>query len=812
MLVYTATKQQFLFDVQENAIHSKVLAELKRRLRHSVAPSEIDSWRNSMQFIANILVDQDLPATAGVSIEYQLQLSSKRIDFILSGQDAARRETAVIIELKQWSEVAVTAKDAVVRTWLGRGLQETAHPSYQAWSYAELINDFNETVRHEKIALVPCAYLHNLDNTTAVNDVRYASHIARAPVFISKDARKLSEFLKKHVRYGDSGNLMYRIENGRIRPSKSLADCLVGMMAGNREFVLVDDQKVVFETALDLAHRAQPVSKTAAKSASSAKPVPKQVLIVEGGPGTGKSVVAINLLVELTNREMLVQYVSKNAAPRAVYSAILSQSMSRNRISNLFRGSGSFVDTDVDYFDALLVDEAHRLNEFSGLYSNLGENQIKEIVRAAKLSVFFIDEDQRVTLKDIGSKDEIRRWAGHFGAEVVELKLSAQFRCNGSDAYLAWLDNVLQCRETANQSLDATEFEFRVFDDPKELRRAIEAKNLERNKARLVAGYCWKWASKSDDTAMDVVIPEHSFRARWNLDSDGSLWAIAPESVSEVGCIHTSQGLELDYVGVIVGPDLVVRGGKVVCDPSKRSPQDQSIRGYKRLLADSPVDMKARLDTIIKNTYRTLMTRAQKGCYMFCTDPETNQYFKERLGSLMEEQPSPDATAPALPELPFKIVPPHLVRPYINAVPVFDVKIAAGAFSDEQAVEDRQWIELPDHIRIQRGHFVAQVVGESMNREIPNGAWCLFRANPAGSRQGKIVLVEHRGISDPEMGGRYTVKRYFSEKVIDHEDTWRHRRIVLRPESTDEGYSPLELAPDQSDELRVLGVFLGTLS
>jgi uncharacterized protein len=143
---------------------------------------------------------------------------------------------------------------------------------------------------------------------------------------------------------------------------------------------------------------------------------------------------------------------------------------------------------------------------------------------------------------------------------------------------------------------------------------------------------------------------------------------------------------------------------------------------------------------------------------------------------------------------------------------VFDVKIAAGAFSDEQAVEDRQWIELPDHIRIQPGHFVAQVVGESMNREIPNGAWCLFRANPAGSRQGKIVLVEHRGISDPEMGGRYTVKRYFSEKVIDNEDAWRHRRIVLRPDSTDVRYSPLELAPDQSDELRVLGVFLGTLS
>jgi hypothetical protein len=278
--------------------------------------------------------------------------------------------------------------------------------------------------------------------------------------------------------------------------------------------------------------------------------------------------------------------------------------------------------------DVLIVDEAHRLNEKSGFYGNQGDNQIKEIIRVTRCSVFFLDQDQRVTLKDIGDRDEIRRWAAEAGANLTELKLESQFRCNGSDGYLAWVNNTLQVEETANPTLAGIRYDFRVFDSPNDLRSHIVELNRESNKARMVAGYCWDWKGKRNPDIEDVTIPEHDFSMRWNLDTDSSLWIIAPDSVSEIGCIHTCQGLELDYVGVVIGPDLVVRDGQVVTDAGKRSSQDRSIRGYKSMLKEEPETAKSLADRIIKNTYRTLMTRGQKGCYIYCVDGETNEYFK----------------------------------------------------------------------------------------------------------------------------------------------------------------------------------------
>src|SRR5690606_33712517 len=237
----------------------------------------------------------------------------------------------------------------------------------------------------------------------------------------------------------------YRIENGRIKPSKMLADSLVRMLRGNREFVPVDDQKVVYETALALARGATPGS--------------KQVLIARGGPGTGKSVVAINLLVELSRIGLLTKYVSKNAAPRAVYQQKLKGSFKKVEISGLFGGSGAFIETPTNTFDVLVVDEAHRLNRFSGLYGNQGENQVKELINSAKCTVLFVDDDQMVTLNDIGHTAEIERWAKVLGTEVTRMELASQFRCNGSDGYLAWLDQMLGIRDTANTQLDSEEFD-----------------------------------------------------------------------------------------------------------------------------------------------------------------------------------------------------------------------------------------------------------------------------------------------------------------------------------------------------------------
>ncbi len=615
MIAYLENKAKFLDDVDSNRIEERILEAFKRGHRRSVGRSEVSSWRNSMSYMHRILSDSEIPGDSGVAIEFGIPQTSKRIDFILTGTNAASQQVAVIVELKQWTSAKATGKDAIVRTVLGGGEHETSHPSYQAWTYAALLEDFNEAVRDRNMELRPCAYLHNCESGETIHSPFYSAHTAKAPAFLKDDAAKLRAFIKANVKHGDSGEIIYQIRDGKISPSKSLADSLASLLRGNREFLMIDDQKIVYETALELAENSSGGS--------------KNVLIVEGGPGTGKSVVAINLLVELTTRSKVAQYVTKNAAPRGVYESKLSGTMTRTRITNLFKGSGAYTESKTDDYDALVIDEAHRLNEKSGMFMNLGENQIKELINAAKFSVFFIDEDQRVTFKDIGEKSEIRHWARACRAHVTELALESQFRCNGSDGFLAWVDHSLGIRETANPTLEGIDFDVIVCDSPTELRDRIVEKNRERNKARMVAGYCWDWASKGDPSAFDITFPEHRFEARWNLSDDSSLWILKPNSVSEIGCIHTCQGLELDYVGVIVGPDLVVRNGVVKTDPTKRSRMDSSIKGYKKLLKENPTVATQKADRIIKNTYRTLMTRGQKGCYLYSVDRETNDYFKQ---------------------------------------------------------------------------------------------------------------------------------------------------------------------------------------
>lgn len=704
MIVYTAKKKEFIKDVKSEKIHEIIHSQFQRKLLRRASKSEVLSWQNSMQRMLPVLEDSEIPDDSGVHVEYNLPSTSKRIDFILTGRDAENREKAVIIELKQWSEVEKTDKDGVVKTWLGGSIKEANHPSYQAWSYAAHIQDFNQTVRNENIGLEPCAFLHNMSSESVIRDAFYDPHLKNAPVFISRDAKLLSEFLKKHVKYGDSTEIMYRIENGKIKPSKHLADSLVSMMKGNREFILLDDQKLAYETAIKLS-----------AGIASGK---KQTLLINGGPGTGKSVLAINMLVEFISRGFVAHYVSKNAAPRAVYKAKLTGTLTQNRISNLFKGSGAYYDCASNSIDILIVDEAHRLNAKSGLYSNLGENQIKELIDVAKLSIFFIDEDQRVTLKDIGHADEISKWALQLGSVIHQMGLESQFRCNGSDGYLAFTDDLLQIRQTANPDIEGLGYEIKVFDSPVDLKKQIVLKNNE-NKARMVAGYCWDWKSKKVSTAYDIEFPDFNFKAQWNLGTDGSTWAIAKNSVDQVGCIHTCQGLEFDYVGVIIGPDLVVRDGVVVTDGFKRSKNDQSIKGFKSQFKENPKAAALRVDAIIKNTYRTLMTRGQKGCFIYCTDKETNEYFKSRINALPRNEIRKYAG------LRYPVKKASEVVPFINSVPVYEIGSSSASLKYKKE-SDVEWVLLPKKY-ISTDYFVARFQGASEYEKVFPGDWCLFK-------------------------------------------------------------------------------------
>jgi uncharacterized protein len=627
LIVYEATKDEFLKDVFDDELVNNIVSNYNSKIGR-INEREVRSWDNSMQYMYRVLSDSEIPNDAGVAIEFKIPHTSKRVDFLISGSDQDARQSIVIVELKQWETIEkIEGKEAIVKTLINRGVRETTHPSYQAWSYAALIKDYNENAQKEDINLYPCAYLHNYINQgdlDPLTDPVYEYYIEEAPVFVKGDSGKLRDFIKKYIKHGDNKEILYTIDKGRIRPSKSLQDSLNSMLQGNKEFVMIDDQKVVYETALYLAKEAL-------------RTTTKQVLVVEGGPGTGKSVLAINLLVEATNRSLVAQYVTKNAAPRNIYATKLKQNFRKGHIDNLFTGSGSYINAPANEFDVLVVDEAHRLNEKSGLFSNLGENQVKEIMNTSKLSIFFIDERQRVTLKDIGSIGAIKKFAKELRANVTKMKLDSQFRCNGSDGYLSWIDDVLQIRETANANYIGTNYDFRIYTNPNEMREEINRLNKKNNKSRMVAGYCWNWIKegKSNTNFHDIELPEHKFGMSWNLDNSAT-WAIDESSVSEIGCIHTCQGLEFDYVGVIIGDDLVYKDGEVITDYTKRAKTDNSLKGLKKMLKEKPEEAKQLADEIIRNTYRTLMTRGQKGCFVYCTDKELEGYFIERVSDIQQ--------------------------------------------------------------------------------------------------------------------------------------------------------------------------------
>ena len=547
------------------------------------------------------------PETTGVGVEFQLPKTSKRIDVLLSGFNSEDQREVLIVELKQWATADRTPMDGVVETFVGGALRNVSHPSYQAWSYAQLLTDFALIVDNENINISACAFLHNMADKSELEIAHYSAYTEKAPIFTGLEGFAFQQFINERIQGGDNGEAINMLDESEVAPSKSLADALRAMIDGNAEFTLLDEQKVIYEQCLGLA-----------KDLTS-----KQVVIVDGGPGTGKSVLAINLLSKFTGEGQNARYVTKNAAPRAVYEARLTGHLKKSRISTLFTGSGSFVSTSSNEYDMLIVDEAHRLGLKSGLYRNLGENQIKEIINGSNLSIFFIDELQKIHIHDAGSKSMIRTMAEELGAKVTEMSLVSQFRCGGSNEFLSWLDTLLYDTENLLPfSEDPEKFEFRVFDDPAEMHEAIQNKNAQGEKSRMVAGYCWDWVSKKQKHLNDIVLNNGAYAAQWNLTEHGSLWIEREDSISEIGCIHTCQGLEVDYIGVIIGPDLRFENEELICDVSQRSKMDASIKGIKKMGREDPEKAAALGRELILNTYRTLMTRGMKGCYVYCTDEQ----------------------------------------------------------------------------------------------------------------------------------------------------------------------------------------------
>lgn len=620
MRLYSGSSTSFVDDTTRNRIGDILTEEFSRVFGYPPSAGEQRSWTNSLEKIKNVIQVGKL-RDHGVILEYQLPFNSRRLDCLLTGRDPDGSPRAEIIELKQWVQCEAVDEPNEVLTEVGRGMRIVLHPSVQVGIYQRYLEDMHSAFYGKNPILVgSCAYLHNFHraNAGSLLDPKFAATIAAHPLFLAEDFDRLVTRLQTTLDKGGGLPILRRIERAPLRPSRKLMEHVAGVIRGLPVFRLLDDQVVAY----DAVRRA--VGKGGAGGG-------KCAIIIKGGPGTGKSVIALNLLADLLREGIDARHVTGSKA----FTESLRRSVG-SRASSMFQWTLSFANLHPDSVAVAIVDEAHRIrlrsaNRYTPKASRTNLPQIHEILKAARVAVFFIDDLQAVRPNEIGTSSYIRENAEALGIAVQEFELEIQFRCMGSDAFVSWIDGVLDLRtEETPKYQPSGGFDFRILDSPTELEQLLIERSRSGKTARLVAGFCWEWSDPKADGTLVPDVRIGDFARPWNAKPDaGRLakgvpkavhWATDPRGIGQIGCIYTAQGFEFDYVGVIVGPDLEV------------DLQSGKLQGQKNRSADPGVKgTPEKCSELIRRAYRVLLSRGIEGCYVYFTEPETRRAFEQRM-------------------------------------------------------------------------------------------------------------------------------------------------------------------------------------
>lgn len=544
-------------------------------------------------------------------------------------------------------------------------------------------------------------------------------------------------------------------------------------------------------------------------------------IFVSGSAGTGKTILATYLIKLLTtditalnideaNEEELreLHYIKQFAAkyPNAKIGLVVAMTSLRETLESVFKKipglKASMVLNPSDTFklkekyDLLIVDEAHRLRQYKNIswmgafkknnlklgLDNSG-NELDWIIANSKNQIFFYDSAQSVKPSDI---DESHFMKLLNEKNTLKYELKSQMRVKGGNNYISFIDELLNIKRENQVVFSIKDYDLVIFDSLNDLYKELGKKEEQFRLCRLVAGYSWPWASKENKSAIDIEIEGLKFQ--WNqTDKD---WINSGNAFKEVGCIHTTQGYDLNYTGVIFGKEI---------DYNKKTGQIEiNPKLYFDINGKKGVSNPENLKSYIINIYKTVLYRGIKGTYIYACNEGLREYLKKNISTYQ-------------PEIPFRILRFNEVKPYVNSVPLFDIEAAAGDFSELQIPNRVKWIEMPFNVAAKEGYFVCKVVGESMNKIIPNGSYCLFEMDQGGSRNGKIVLVQHNNIQESELGYGYTVKEYESLKK-EEDDSWMHESIILKPKSDNNTFKNIVLNDDELPELKVVGIFKKVLS
>ena len=794
MRLYSGSSQQFIQDTVHNQIAEKLKLAFFNYFRYHPSPAEINSWRNSLRSVSQIFQYANL-LDHGIILEYQLPLTSKRLDCMICGRDEQKKDNAVIIELKQWDKCKEAIGENEVLTWVGGAEREVLHPSVQVGQYQMYLEDTHTAFNtgSNPVSLNSCSYLHNYSyySEDVIFSDKFRETLEKYPSFTADDVDKLKDYLINKLIEGDGIDVLKRVEESRYRPSKKLMDHVGNIIKGKSEYILLDEQLIVYDKVLSCAKRGFHDKQNA-------------VIIIKGGPGTGKSVIAINLMADLLLKGYNAHYATGSKAFTTTLRKIVGA-----RGSAQFKYFNSYSQADKNVIDVMIADEAHRIrktsnNRFTRKEKRSNLPQIEELLQASKVAVFFIDDDQVVRPDEIGSVEHIKQNADKNKCKVFEYELEAQFRCNGSDAFVNWVNNTLGIKRTANVIWDQhEEFDFKIFSSPQDLEDAIRQKVNEEHTGRVTAGFCWDWSKPKDDGTLvdDVIIG--NYKRPWDAKPGASklapgvppasLWAYDPNGINQVGCVYTAQGFEFDYVGVIFGEDLVYDFDK------------QEWCGHSNKSSDNVVKRSStKFTDLVKNTYRVLLSRGMKGCYVHFMNKDTERFFKSRIeGSKQVVQEKVLRFSDLIKD---DIQEKEKFKEYL---PVYSLQAAAGKFGEGSDVHEEGWMKVGIGKKLNKRMFIAKVVGHSMEPLIPNDSYCVFSADVAGSRQGRIILAQHHDINDIDTRSSYTVKKYKSEKKFDSDGTWQHEKIVLEP--LNKAYELIVLPRCEEGEFKIIAEFVAIL-
>jgi len=630
MRLYAGSASDFIHLNAENKLVDLLREQFLKQFGYNPSHNESMSWRNSLFRLSYIMERQNLQ-DQGVMVEYKLPLSAKRIDVVIYGRDEQQHKQAVIVELKQWEKCEFTDYDSdYVLTWVGGGHRSVLHPSIQVGNYLYYLKENNSAFYQEKepIQVSACSYLHNynISSDVTLQDQRFEEAIKRFPMYGSEDSSQLSAFIFNRVGAGEGMSILQEVEQSKLRPSKKLLKQvsgvikqklkgelqLFGQVRAKGDYILLDEQLIVYDTVMSIAKKA--------------KDSHKYAVIVKGGAGTGKSVVGLQLLADLTASNINAHYATGSKSFTETLRKILGK-----EANSLLKYFMSYGDAEPNSIDVLLMDEAHRIRERTGYpFKSTGRLQIEDLLRAARISVFFVDDYQAVRRGEIGQSIFIRQQAEKMGCTVYEYSLESQFRNGGSEKYSQWIDHTLHIRETATTEWKQEDnFEFQIMDSPHAVEQAIRDKVAEGYSGRMMAGFCWPWTKQADadgELHKDVVVGDYI--RPWNADEKtkgmrrgipkSQYWAYEDAGIDQVGCIYTAQGFEFDYAGVIFGTDLRYNPDRAEWEGFPENSHDSAVKGADYL-------------QLVKNTYRVLLGRGMKACYVYFMDKETERYFRSRV-------------------------------------------------------------------------------------------------------------------------------------------------------------------------------------